>query len=115
MAKILIVDDDPSVLSSMRRYFEEAGDKVTTAASGEIALKLVEFNPPEIIISDVQMYGMTGLDLCKKLKGQYPILMMSGSTKAQKQCMDAGAEAFFEKPFQLEEMQKVVRYLMEDA
>ena len=84
-ARILLVDDEHDLLIALARQFKAAGYTVVTARDGESALKEVEEARPAAIVSDVNMPGMNGYQLCRKLSSQpdtsdIPVLLMSGKT-----------------------------------
>jgi len=67
-ASLLLVEDDASLAGITRRFLIQAGHKVTLAVSGEEALSLIQRNKPDLIVSDVQLPGLSGLKLCELLK-----------------------------------------------
>jgi diguanylate cyclase (GGDEF)-like protein/PAS domain S-box-containing protein len=69
---LLLVDDEPSILSALRRLFRREGYRVLTAGSGPEALELLAINPVQVIISDQRMPGMSGVELLSKVKDLYP-------------------------------------------
>lgn len=74
---ILVVDDDQDILSLLSKWFNDEGLQITTANSGEQALEQIEKNMPSLIISDLFMGEVSGLDLLKKVHGKihcYPLL-----------------------------------------
>jgi CheY-like chemotaxis protein len=83
MAKILIVDDDPDIVESMKVVLEDKGYQVISASSGQEGLKNVEENKPDLIILDIMMEtGDKGFDVCRQLKKDQnykhiPILMLT--------------------------------------
>ena len=100
---ICVVDDEPSVCKALRRLIMSAGFNVITYGSSQAFIADPPAREPELLVLDVQMPGMTGLDLQKHLRGSgraIPILFISanGTAKAKKTAMEAGAVAFFQKP-----------------
>jgi CheY-like chemotaxis protein len=67
-ANLLLVEDDASLATITRRFLVQAGHRVTVATNGEEALALILKNTPDLIISDVQLPGLSGLKLCQLLK-----------------------------------------------
>lgn len=107
---VLVIDDDPDILDALRFLFEDAGFNVETMTkNGEAVIKKVKNTPPDVIILDVLLSGHDGRHLCKQLKSQIdtkdiPIIMISAHPDAQKTSLDAGANSFLAKPFDIFEL-----------
>lgn len=71
MNKILIVDDEPHVALVLKQFLEKAGLQVFTALNGELALSLIEQEHPDVIVTDVQMPKMGGIELCETVQRNY--------------------------------------------
>lgn len=104
--KILIVDDEFDVRSVLESFFAPLEYEVVTAATGEEALKLAEREEPKVIILDVFMPGIDGLETCKTLKTRektrgIPIIMMTGYGIMPAQAEMVEAEDLVFKPFNL--------------
>jgi DNA-binding response OmpR family regulator len=110
--KILIVDDDPDILASIKHVLGEEGYNVETTEKGEYAEKLAKKTPsllPDLIILDVLLSGRDGRTICRKLKKNpdtkhIPIIMISAHPDAEKSVLEIGADAFLAKPFDLMEL-----------
>ena len=120
--RLLVVDDEPSIAKIVRKQLEVAGYDVTVAVDGLEGLNKARETMPELIVLDVMLPKMNGTEVCKTLKGDpktspIPILMLTA--KAQRQDKDvgleAGANAFLTKPFQLEELLAKIKALLEAA
>ncbi|HEY5393187.1 MAG TPA: response regulator, partial [Hanamia sp.] len=105
---LLIVDDDEQLLQYIRQVFE---DKfvIFEANNGNEALALAKKNTPDIIISDISMPGMNGIELCKNIKSipslsHLPIILLTGSSSNEKQLksIEKGADEYITKPFEKE-------------
>jgi DNA-binding response OmpR family regulator len=103
---ILVVDDDPVILQLLRVNFELEGFDVLTAPDGESALALAREHTPDVVVTDVMMPRMSGLELLEKLKsdpvtGAIPVLLLTA--KAQQVDIEtgrvAGADDYVTKPF----------------
>lgn len=82
MAKILIVEDEDELRNAIRRTLEINGYEVTTAEEGRKALMLIEKDKPDLVLTDIFMPGMEGLETIQKLAGAHPglpIVVMTGS------------------------------------
>lgn len=104
--KILVVDDELDVRSVLEDFFTSLEYEVVTAATGEDALKLAEREEPKVILLDVFMPGVNGLEICKTLKTRektrgIPIIMMTGYGIMPAQAEMVEAEDLVFKPFNL--------------
>lgn len=101
--RVLIVDDEMSILKFLRSNLEERGYAVISAADGEEALNIIERELPDLIILDVMMPKMDGFEVCRRLRewSPIPIIMLSarGDEKDKVQCLDLGADDYIVKPF----------------
>ena len=106
--KILLVDDDEEFRKMLRPFLREAGHTVLDAASGREALLTAVDSEPDIVVSDVQMPDMDGLELCRRLRAErrtatIPILLMSGTSKEERDQLEGfslGADDYVLKPFE---------------
>ena len=105
MKKILLIDDDPDVITVLQLLLKKKGYQVATASNEEEAYNQVEFFMPHLIVLDVLLSGVDGRTICKKLKNtelskHIPIIMFSAHPGAQKNMEDFGADDFLPKPFE---------------
>ena len=105
-ARILVADDSPLILDMVRQVLEAAGHTVLTAPDGLAAINMVLRERPDLIISDVEMPEMTGLQLCRLLKGDsrtrgIPFLILSAHKEQYEQFWgrESGADDYLPKPF----------------
>lgn len=115
--RILLVEDERKVASFVARALRENAYAVDAAATGEDGLRLALENPYDAILLDVRLPGMSGIDLCRKLRQeevQSPILMLTarGLVEQRVEGLDAGADDYLTKPFALAELQARVRALV---
>jgi diguanylate cyclase (GGDEF)-like protein len=107
---IVAVDDDMDLMSVLEEFFDHLGYKHRMAYNGLEALELIEKKPPTIIITDLLMPEMDGMDLVHEIKARWPdidILVMTAYTKDFKytDVVNAGASDFIQKPFSLDELE----------
>lgn len=115
--KILIVEDDERVAEILNRSLQEEGYQTHWAADVHEALRFMKSESSSLVITDIVMPGMNGLDLTRKLRAEnphIPILMLTalGSTDDKVEGFDAGADDYLVKPFELRELLARVRALL---
>ncbi len=113
MPKLLIVDDEMDVREFARNFFRKRGIDVSVASGGSEALALIDKECPDLMLLDVRMGGMSGLDVLRELrqrKSSLKVFMVSGLEEEQvvKEVTSLGALGFIHKPLILEELEKVV-------
>lgn len=118
--KILIVDDDPGSLSSLGEAMTREGYTVTLASSGEEALRLGNDQDFDVVITDLRMQGVDGLQVVRTLKNSRPdtvVIVMTGfaSMETVVDAISAGAYDYISKPFRLDQMRLKVRQSMDQA
>jgi len=118
MSKILIVDDEQSYRQLLTLVFQEEGHSVRTGMNGRQALELIAEEPAEIIISDVKMPDMDGIQLLRSLRETQPqigVVLMTAfaSVDTAREAFKLGADDFIQKPFDVEELKLIVRKTLE--
>jgi len=112
-AHILVVDDEPQITRVLRTSLSAQGYDVRVANSGEMALEIMKDWSPSMIITDLSMPSIDGLQLCRKVRAvsQVPILVLSVRDKEQQkvEALDAGADDYVTKPFGMHELLARVR------
>ncbi len=113
--RLLIVDDEETLTFSLYQAFIKAPIEceVLTASSGEEALEKVQDNPFDLVITDLAMPGLNGLELLRWLKKHQPktqvvIITAYGTDERRDAAMELGAEGYKEKPFDIHEMRTMV-------
>src|SRR2546429_2117452 len=116
-AHILIVDDDSRVTSALRRTLAYEGYQVSVAANGEGALAIVRTRPPELVILDLMLPGIDGLEVCRRLRSAgdgIAVLMLTARDAVADRVagFETGADDYLVKPFALEELLARVKALL---
>jgi two-component system KDP operon response regulator KdpE len=116
IAHILVVDDDPVILRTLRSNLAARGYDVATAETGEEALQSANNLPPNLVILDLMLPGMSGLEVCETLRRELicPILVLSahGEERLKVRALDLGADDYLTKPFSMDELLARVRALL---
>src|SRR5256712_13192008 len=107
-ARILVVDDEPQLTRVLRRSLTTKGYDVRIAGDGEFALQTFHDWPPALVITDLAMPNLNGLELCRRLRAisEVPIIVLSvrGEEQTKVQALDAGADDYVTKPFGMDEL-----------
>jgi CheY-like chemotaxis protein len=109
--KLLVVDDSPVVVEILASILKLSGHGVDEAYDGVDAVNRLQDNCYDIVITDAQMPGMGGVEVCKFLKSQFPgvyIVGMSGCSRSLKELKDAGAHICLSKPFDMNQVEEVI-------
>src|SRR5215469_5168613 len=112
-ATILVVDDEPQLRRVMRTTLTDLGYTVIDAKTGEDALELLRREQPDLILLDLNMPGIGGLETCRAIResSEIPIIILSvRNTEREKvQALDAGADDYVTKPFGIQELLARIR------
>ena len=112
-ARILVADDEAQLRRAVRRSLEGHGYDVREAEDGEAALREVQSFKPDVLLLDLMLPDMTGVDVCRALRPSYetPIIVLSvvGDDRAKAEALDAGADDYLTKPFSAVELLARVR------
>ncbi|MCC7118361.1 MAG: response regulator transcription factor [Anaerolineales bacterium] len=110
---ILVIDDEPQIQRAIRTILTERGFKVTTASKGEDGMTFAAANPPDLIILDLGLPDMDGIEVCARLREwtQTPIIILSArdGERDKVAALDRGADDYLTKPFGIEELLARVR------
>ncbi len=111
---VLVADDDATVRTMLRTLLELDGHRVLEAPDGEVAWKLITAHQPSVVVADIQMPGLTGLQLCRKVKqGGFSvrIIVYTAGMATEDESRKAGCDAYFLKTDPLPRLREAVRRL----
>lgn len=116
--RVLVVDDDANVREPLCTYLTRTGFEVTSAVDGEDAIRVLENDAPDVVISDVSMPHMDGIELCKTLQNrgsQVPVVLMSGWASGFRpaHARRVGAAAVLSKPFAMKQVTDLLRSVVD--
>jgi two-component system KDP operon response regulator KdpE len=116
MAKILVIDDDPSLNRALRLGLQAGGHDVTTAASGEHGISQTALTNPDVVVLDMGLPDMDGIAVCRTIRGwsDVPIIILSatGAENRKVAALDAGANDYVTKPFSMPELEARIRVVL---
>jgi len=112
--RILLADDDPRVLQVVSRYLDLEGYEMATVADGEAAVAAATSSPPDLIILDIMMPGIDGIEACRRIRAnattaETPVLMFSALSEEAEAARAAGANGLLPKPFNLPTLAEAVK------
>jgi DNA-binding response OmpR family regulator len=119
MTRVLIVDDEPAIVRLVRDYLERAGFEAITAGNGEDALQAFARDRPDLVILDLSLPHMDGLDVARAMRraGDVPIIMLTARTEEADRVagLELGADDYVTKPFSAREIVARVRAVLRRA
>jgi DNA-binding response OmpR family regulator len=123
MAKILVLDDEPSILLMLKKMLERAGHEVDLALNGREGMELFEKNKPDLLITDIIMPQKEGLEIILELRKKHPelkIIAISGGGRIEPNgylpsAKFFGADMVFQKPLIQKEFMKAVSLLLNET
>jgi DNA-binding response OmpR family regulator len=115
MATILVVDDERPLRNLLAQVFADSGHRALLAVNGRQALDLLRSQRPDLVLADVMMPEINGIELCKRIKESsatagIPVILMSAAGAASGR--QAPADAFLHKPFDLDDVDALVQRLL---
>ena len=112
-AKILVVDDEPQIRRMMRATLTSSGYQVDEAKTGEEGLEKMRAYQPDLVLLDLNMPGMGGLEACRSMRegSEVPIIILTvrNAEKEKVEALDAGADDYVSKPFGMQELMARIR------
>jgi len=122
MARVLVVDDEPNIVLSLEFLMQQAGFEVMTAADGERALEQVAQQPPDLVLLDISLPGLSGFEVLEQLRAQpeyarLPIIMLTahGREVEREKGLALGADDYVTKPFSTQQLVDKVRSLLNEG
>jgi len=120
--RILIVDDEPSIVISLQFLMTREGYEVALAGDGEAALQAIQANPPDLVILDVMMPKLNGFDVCQRIRSDpryqaVRVLMLTAKGREVEMArgLALGADAYVTKPFSTKDLVAEVKRLLQPA
>ena len=118
MANLLIVDDEPGMRQLLSHVFGRAGHAVRAAENGAKALELLRAEPADLVVSDVKMPDMNGIELLRRVREFSPdaaVIMMTAfaTVETAREAFKLGADDFIQKPFDVDELKLIVEKALE--
>lgn len=117
MAKLVVIDDEEAILDLLKFYLEDLGHEVTTFADGAKALAYLKTSPVSLVITDMRMPGVSGIDICRWAGSQgrkQKIVAMSGFTELEPELDQLGVKYRIKKPFGLKDIGDLIASCLED-
>src|SRR5712675_1500728 len=113
-SRVLVVDDEPQITRVLKTVLSSQGYEVRTAAEGESALSNFKEWSPELVITDLYMPHMDGVELCRRIREVSPnvpiiVLSVKGEERTKVEALDSGADDYVTKPFGIDELMARVR------
>ena len=119
MSKILVVDDEPAILDVLVYNLTKAGHQPVAARDGKTALDLIRAGPPDLVILDLMLPGMDGLDVCREVRkaSNLPIIMLTARDDELDRVLglELGADDYVVKPFSVRELMARVKTVLRRA
>jgi two-component system KDP operon response regulator KdpE len=119
MTKVLVVDDDPALVKALRIGLTARGDDVVTAHSGHDAIAQVALLSPDLVILDLGLPDLDGLEVCRRIRefSNIPVVVLSayGDEQRKVEALDGGADDFITKPFGMAELEARLRVAIRHA
>lgn len=116
-ANVMVVDDDPSILRLIQANLEVRGFDVTPASDGESALELCEQALPDVVLLDITLPGINGLEVCRRIRqwSNVPIIIISAAvgTDCRDTVLELGANDYITKPFGVDKLVTHLREVLE--
>jgi DNA-binding response OmpR family regulator len=115
--KVLVVDDEKEIRELLDKFLTELGHEVIVASNGEEAIEVAERETPQVILLDIKMPGVDGVETCKRLKTNektcfIPVIMVTGLENHKMEAIQSGADDFVRKPFDIEELSIRVKSML---
>jgi DNA-binding response OmpR family regulator len=118
-ARVLVVEDDPNVAEVVARYLEREGYQVETVADGKEGLARALADPPELVVLDLMLPGLSGLEVCRHLRAEAPVpvimLTARGEEADRIAGLELGADDYLAKPFSPRELTARVKAVLRRA
>jgi len=114
--RVLVVDDERKIVDMVRDYLDAVGFEVETAFDGKAALVSIQDNPPNLLVLDIMMPGLDGLDVVRKVRSEtnIPVILLTARASEQDKLigLELGADDYITKPFSMKELAARIRAVL---
>lgn len=114
--RVLVVDDERKIVDMVRDYLDAVGFEVETASEGKSALSRIQDNPPNLLVLDIMMPGIDGLDVVRKVRTEtnIPVILLTARASEQDKLigLELGADDYITKPFSMKELAARIRAVL---
>ena len=114
--RVLVVDDERKIVDMVRDYLDAVGFEVETAFDGKAALVSIQDNPPNLLVLDIMMPGLDGLDVVRKIRSEtnIPVILLTARASEQDKLigLELGADDYITKPFSMKELAARIRAVL---
>src|ERR1017187_4458772 len=118
MSRVLVIDDDQALLRALRVGLSARGHEVIVAITGEEGLSKVALDEPEIVLLDLGLPDLDGLEVCHRIRqwSEVPVIVLSATVSENRKiaALDAGARDYVTKPFGMRELEARIRAVIRD-
>ncbi len=116
MARVLVIDDDPSLLRALRLGLKSGGHEVSTANNAEQGLSLTALTAPDVVVLDLGLPDLDGLEVCRRIRqwSEVPIIVLSATDSDERKilALNGGADDYVTKPFSMGELEARIRAVL---
>ncbi len=116
MARVLVIDDDPSLLRALRLGLKSGGHEVSSANNAEQGLSLTALTAPDVVVLDLGLPDLDGLEVCRRIRqwSEVPIIVLSATDSDERKilALNGGADDYVTKPFSMGELEARIRAVL---
>lgn len=115
---ILLIDDEEAFITTLQERLELRGITARVAVNGQTGLDMIDIDPPDVVVLDLRMPGMSGTEVLRRIRSQWPdmpVIMLSGHGSEQdaEACLDLGARLYHKKPLDIDVLLESIRTVVQ--